>query len=433
MVPVEFRWIGTLGLTSTAVYVGYLYYALRMRRWNPEDVIAEDQWKLMCVLIVILPLELCSLTVVAHGATTLALIVSLVGLGMSCSLAWSLYNHRGVSGVLLVLSGVTIALLLAVTTQYGKSQVDLFAELTIAVRNLTHGMSPYLHDSPLLVVNPNLTSYVKIAYLAYGPGAVLLSVPGYLLGDIRISDLVGMVVLWASVAMLYRRVEGPQWWGGRALLALAVLSPLTLLMLQLAWVDTLSMMCFVLWLLLRTNRSLTFQVLAAIALGIFLEMKITNCIMVYGLFLLSRQMRRDIACGVAAAVVIALPFAVWSGPITFLRALVGGPAGWGIRTDGWSIPALVYSLFHVLLPPNLTLAAAALPFAYLTVVRPRTGSEAALGTVFVVLAFFVLGKLAFPNYYFDVVILCIVGPCIAAEPILGEGMHELLAESPVSL
>ncbi|MGC8461899.1 MAG: hypothetical protein ACP5OR_08700, partial [Candidatus Dormibacteria bacterium] len=189
--------------------------------------------------------------------------------------------------------------------------------------------------------------------------------------------------------------------------------PLSLLMLRLTWVDCLSMMCLVLWLVLRESNISILRVIAVISLGMFLEVKVTDFIMVFAFFLFSKQMRKEIAFGVGAAILIVVPFMIWSGPITFLRAVVGGPVGWGIRTDGWSVPALVYSLFHVLLPSNLTLFVAILPFAFLAVVRPLNGSDAVVGMIFAVLIFYVLGKVAFPDYYFDVVILCIVGPFIA--------------------
>lgn len=365
------------------------------------------------MLLVILPLELCGLTIAAPAGSIVAKLLAVIMVGMAVFAARQIYVNKGRPEIYLAVGAVALVIIFFLSIQYGWDQVDVFGQLTIAAKDILHGMTPYIKDSPLLIVNPDLSNYVRITYIAYGPGAVLLSVPGYLLGDVRMSDLLALVVTWAGIALLYRKQKGEKWWVGRTLLALSVMSPLSLLMLRLTWVDCLSMMCLVLWLVLRESNISILRVIAVISLGMFLEVKVTDFIMVFAFFLFSKQMRKEIAFGVGAAVLIVVPFMIWSGPITILRAVVGGPVGWGIRTDGWSVPALVYSLFHVLLPSNLTLFVAILPFAFLAVVPPLNGSDAVVGTVFVVLIFYVLGKVAFPDYYFDVVILCIVGPCIA--------------------
>ncbi len=276
-------------------------------------------------------------------------------------------------------------------------RIDTFTFQRDACKSLVQGIDPFgstqanvfdayqttLFFGPGMVVNGR----VQVGF-QYPPLTLLWVLPGYLLGDVRLSYILAIVIS----AMLWFRIRSDK--GGLAIVAVLLLSPVTFLVEDLCWTEPLVLMMLSATIYAAVKKRWWLP----IALGLFLATKQYNFLALpfIGYFVRPFQWK---ACfklaGTALAVAVAtiLPFAVWN-----LRGL-------------WH--DLV--LFHLAQPFRADAASFAVPFPWMLKVGPLLLLAFIVGAIMVgtrnaamfaaayataLLLFVATNKQAFPNYYF---------------------------------
>lgn len=281
--------------------------------------------------------------------------------------------------------------------------IDVFIFQRDAAAAVLQGVNPYSITFP----NPYLTG----AY--YGPGMVVdgrlqfgfvypplsayLSTLGqWLGGDVRYAQLGAMTLAGLFMATTRRGPLGP------LAAALYLFTPRTLFVLEQSWTEPLVVLFLAatVWCAARTPR------LTPYVLGLFLAVKQYAVLALPVALLLTRSLRGWWALVVRAGVVAAavtLPLALTELP-GFVRAVVTLQFAQPFRPEALSYLGLLAGPGGR--PPfgtGVAFAVAAAVGALALWRLPRTPAGYALGVAALFLAFFVLNKQAFANYYFFVI------------------------------
>ena len=276
-------------------------------------------------------------------------------------------------------------------------RIDTFTFQRDACKSLMQGIDPFgstqanvfdayhttLFFGPGMVINGR----VQVGF-QYPPLTLLWVLPGYLLGDVRLSYILAIVisaVLWFAIRS--DRV-------GMGIVAVLLLSPVTFFVEDLCWTEPLVLMMLSATIYAAVKKRWWLP----IALGLFLATKQYNFLALpfVGYFIRPFQWKACLKIGATALAVAAatvLPFAVWN-----LRGL-------------WH--DLV--LFHLAQPFRVNAASFAVPFPWMLKVGPvlllifiagairvgtRNAAMFAAAYATALLLFVSTNKQAFPNYYF---------------------------------
>jgi hypothetical protein len=283
--------------------------------------------------------------------------------------------------------------------------IDVQVFLRDGANALLHGHNPYsmtfpnIYPPPLaeLFYGPGVVVDGRVTYgFPYLPFGLLSSIPGYLLGDVRYSQLIAMLV----TALVLRRLASDR--TGRALAILAIAAPTALPTLTGAWTEpALVAILAGLVLVLRRRRN----PFIAVLLGLLLVSKQYVVIAIPVIWLIRRWLTRRailVALGVAAA--LTLPFFLVN-PAAFWKAIVEFQLIQPFRADSLSL--LVSSVNTFGWPPPWTYGLLPLVGGGLTAIAlalraPRTPAAFAAGVGLTLLVTILLSKQAFMNYYFIV-------------------------------
>jgi hypothetical protein len=301
----------------------------------------------------------------------------------------------------------------------------LVAHLAIAVIFLRsppsyNDVHVFLHDGALAALhghNPYAMTFPDIypaqsSQLFYGPGVVmngritsgfpylpvslLVAIPGQLLGEVRYSQLIAMLM----TALVLRRLASDQI--GRAASVLGVASVSAIPMLTGAWTEpTIVALLACLVLALERQR----YSLMAVLLGLLLVSKQYVVIAMPVIWLIRQSLtRRVIFISLGVATAVTLPFLL-VGPTAFWKAIVEFQLIQPFRAD--SVSLLVYSVNTFGWPPPWTYGVLPLLGGGLTAIAlalraPRTPAAFAAGVGLTLLVTILLSKQAFMNYYFVV-------------------------------
>jgi hypothetical protein len=130
--------------------------------------------------------------------------------------------------------------------------IDVYTSGMRGVEYLLQGLDPYAQDYPDLY--KGAAGYKPTFF--YGPGYLLWIVPGWLLGDIRVSNLAAEILVFVALLRLRHapdRTAGSAATGWIALIWLTF--PAGLFMLEQAWVDSILLMAVAwMWLACRSER-----------------------------------------------------------------------------------------------------------------------------------------------------------------------------------
>jgi hypothetical protein len=281
----------------------------------------------------------------------------------------------------------------------------------IDVRVFLHDGAAALLDghNPYSMTFPNIYP-PRLTELFYGPGVIvdgrmiygfpyppvslLFAAFGKLLGDVRYSQLIAMLVTTLALRRLARDQVG------RAAAVLGVTAPAAIIILSGAWTEpTLVALLACLVLALERRR----HALIAVFLGLFLVSK-QYVVVVLPIIWLIRQAlsRRVIFIGLGVATALTLPFFL-ADPPSFWRAIVEFQLVQPFRSDSLSL--LVSSVNTFGWPPPWTYAVLPLAGGGLTAIAlalraPRTPAAFAAGVGLTLLVTILLSKQAFMNYYF---------------------------------
>ncbi len=325
---------------------------------------------------------------------------------LSACVATAAWLPRG-AATLPLLAGGFVAMLVMVGSAltWGASGIDVFAAVTGATGALLHGHNPY---TPLFFFHPPRT----FEHFVYGPAVPVLAAPGYLLGDVRTMSIVAIAATIAGLWYLAR--QGSLRADAHRVAAVAVACPFWAGMVVKSWVDVYMLAGFVWWLALRRDH----RRWAVAALVVALCVKPTALIPLVPFFLWSRRARREITVAVAAAILVELPFALLTGPPTFLYATIGYQLVTPFRVDSLNIAALLFRHGGIHLPVLLPVGAVvlgALLIAWRG--RPRVEGELALQAALLTAAAWLLAKQAFFDYWFDCAVLLLAAMAAAGSTI----------------
>ncbi|HUY10541.1 MAG TPA: hypothetical protein VMW80_14045 [Candidatus Dormibacteraeota bacterium] len=190
----------------------------------------------------------------------------------------------------------------------GPVDIDVFKFTQRATLQLLHGRDPYAF------AYPTTTPHLPVAHYTDLPGVILLSIPGRLLGDVRLSDMLAVLVLIAAITMLARRYGGAE--QGWRCLAICLTLPFFPLMILLAWSEIYLMALIPLWLVLRDQHRL----ISVVILGVGIATVPTPWPLLILPFLWWRQARLEIFGAALVAIALCFPFALWAGPANFIEA-----------------------------------------------------------------------------------------------------------------
>jgi hypothetical protein len=341
-------------------------------------------------------------TITDAGSMTWLAVVSgytMIGLAAAFSGSRRLPHMKWVFAFFLVAHTVmTVALL-----RSSPAQIDVQVYLHDGVIRLLHGQNPYtmtipnIYQSPFteMFYGPDLVVQGRVPVgFPYLPVALLISIPGYVLGDVRYSQLIAMLV----TVLLLRRLASDR--VGQAAAVLAVAAPTAIPMLTGAWVEPgLVALLACLILALKSHRN----ALIAVFLGLFLTYKQYVVLAIPIIWLLHRSVSRRVALiGFGIAGLVIMPFFVVD-PSAFWRTIFAGQHNLTFRPD--SISLLVWSVNEFAWPPPWTygmlpLLGGGLTAIVLTIRAPRTPAAFAASVGLTLLVTFLLAQAAFMNYYF---------------------------------
>jgi hypothetical protein len=320
----------------------------------------------------------------------LAPIIGGVGAVMAIVLSQTLVRVCGC-----VLAGSMSIAVLIEHFKWGHAPIDVFDFAQRATLQLLHGQDPYLK------AYATTTPHLPFAHYPFWPAVLLLSVPGRVVGDVRVSNLLAAAAVIASLAVLAKRN------GGRELawrcLALSLTLPFWPFMIRQAWPEIFFIAAIALWLVLRDRHRAT----SVLVLGVGLATVATGLPFLAFPFIWFRRARGEILAALAPALLISIPFVVWVGPFHFVSYTVLTQLHLPPRADGLDLDSAWVVETGAWLPIWVWPAVSVVVLLLLAKTRPRNWSNALYrGTTFVIIAL-LLAKWAFFNYYFLVSVVVI--------------------------
>lgn len=310
-------------------------------------------------------------------------------IAMLAQARWSRYI--GLAGAV-----ATTLLLYRDNTKWGHATIDVFYVLQGGTLALLHGHNPYIRWYQ------STTPHELHTHFPYGSAALLLALPGRLIGDVRLSELAAMAIAIVATTLIARRnlPSHQAWW----ILALLLTVPFTVHMVAQAWVEVFGAAGVALWLLMRERHRRS----AIFALGAGVSASFLVLPLLVFAFVWHRQLRRDICAAVLVAVALAIPFVYWTGLVPYVRDVFLVPLSLPWRPDAMNINALWGQVHGSPLPPEVMIGLPVTVFACL-VARGKSGvgTCVAMGAS-VTLAALLVAKDAFFNYYFLVVFALIL-------------------------
>jgi hypothetical protein len=344
----------------------------------------------------------------AAAVVLLAVIASKPPAGVPASLA--------MAALALVQGGVLLSLVLT-----RDARIDVVTFLTDGSRAVLHGADPYTAHYPniyppsqaALLYGPGIVGPggMLTVGLPYPPASLVVAVPAFLLGDVR----VGALVLLLGMAVLLHRTGSP---AGRAPAVMLACAPGLLELVFFGWTEGVILGLFMAaaWLGARGR-----WLAAAAVLGLALASKQYFVVTVPCLWLLRELVgRARVAVLVGTAAAVTLPFVVWNFA-GFWRSVVQFQLLQPFRTD--SVSLLVWSVNTFHWPGPAVYGALPLVVGLLVGVATarwmRPGVPGFLtATSLSLLATTVLSKQAFLNYYFLIGGLLVLAAWAATVPSL---------------
>jgi uncharacterized membrane protein len=357
--------------------------------------------------------------------TTVAVLGLFQFLELRSILRWSL--------MIIMVIAFCIAGATAFNVRSKNAGIDVFMFQQTACYALTHGLNPYSFKYPSIyplgtpyygpgIVDAN--GYLTVG-CPYPPLSILLTLPGYFLGDVRYSDVAAIGISAAVIAFAPTRRGSDRASRSSAPLAAALLllMPRAVYVLDLSWTEPLLvlMFSFVMFSALRWPKALP------VALGLYLSTKQYTILTLPLLPLLIdrpnhwRTLWRLLLKAFLVVTAINLPFLLWNVR-AFWRSLVEFQLMQSFRND-----ALSYLVFIRHLAPQMPLPAwislvplvVIIPVCLRRVASSPAGFAAAVTVVH--LFFFAFNKQAFCNYYYFVIATACWSIAAARLPPLGHG------------
>ena len=328
-------------------------------------------------------------------------VYTFLGLAAALPLARRLPSMKWAFPLFLIAHTVTTVVFL----RWSPAAIDVQVFLHDGAIAVLHGHNPYamtfpdIYPSQLsdLFYGPGVVMDGRITYgFPYLPVSLLVAIPGQLLGGVRYSQLIAMLV----TALVLRRLASDQ--VGRAAAVLGVASVSAIPVLNGAWTEPTIVALLACLVLALERRRHSF---VAVFLGLFILSKQYVVIAIPIIWLIRQWLtRRVILISVGVAAVATVPFFLID-PAAFWKAIVQYQLIQPFRAD--SVSLLVSSVNTFSWPPPWTYGALPLLGGGLTALAvalraPRTPAAFAAGVGLTLLVTILLSKQAFMNYYFIV-------------------------------
>jgi hypothetical protein len=326
-------------------------------------------------------------------------------------------------GVVLVVAAATIVVVAEVMRlQWGQLAFDVFREMQVGTGALARGLNPYGPTVQAMIPVSDHSAYLTPEHFGYGPGILLLGLPGRLIGDVRLSQ----AAIWIAIAVVIGLAASRQRTAvAVGSIALVLLSPFGVDLAEHAFNDAGGILFLLLWFLGRQRHPRW----ARLALGVALTTKPTILAALLVMLVWSRAARRDIWWGLGIAAAIVIPFALWDGVGNFMHSTLElwlGPIFMVNRADAITIGALIHTYGLPYLPSVVIGAATLLVAALILRHRPRDSVDLLLGGAVLTIAYLILGHIAFMNYYSVAAVLLMAVIAI-------DGNHRFVADDDIAL
>jgi hypothetical protein len=312
-----------------------------------------------------------------------------------------------------------------------RNDVQIFADE--AARLLTEGKNPYSTRMPN-VMGADLPFYWdgatdKNGRLPFGypymPLSAIFSIPGYLLGDIRLAN--AFAIIGIAFCLAYARPSVTSQLAATVFL----LFPSTLLMLIMSWTEPVALF----FLAATVFCSFRAPKWLFLALGCLIASK------QYTLFLLpllplvfpdKAKWRPLLWQSLGVAALLTVPMALWDID-GFYRSVVQMQFKQPFRRDSLSYFVTVLRAGGPQLSPLLGFAALIAGLSFGALKAPRTAAGWLTAGAVAYLGFFALNKQAFVNYYFWVFGLLITAVAVAlpSHETSGEGVNGTVEPVPI--
>ena len=279
--------------------------------------------------------------------------------------------------------------------------IDVYFFQRNSAEALLKGENPYALSFPNIYLHGHYygEGVVQNGRVNYGypyfPLSLLISLPAYLLGDVRWASLLAI----ASTGLIFTLLNPG--FLGRGLAALFLFSPRTFFVIEQSWTEPLVVFfaAVFVWSITKAPRWSGF------ALGLMLASKQTMIWMPFLLPLLIQSSKaalfRVILTAFCVAALTVVPFAIWN-PTDFFRSVVVWQFLQPFRPDSLSFPALVFELGGYIIPWQFSFGGGLVACGIALWRGSRSAAGWAIAACFVYLVFFSLSKQAFCNYYFMV-------------------------------
>jgi len=336
---------------------------------------------------------------IIHGGSPIFWVAILASGGLAIAVV--LCPPRAVRGTAAAMAGLIVLGLLAGSSHWGRVSIDTFWFIQRASARLLNGLNPYGASWP--TTTPGLAR----AHFTFGPGVLLLSLPARLLGDVRVSDLLAVLLLVALIVALARRNGGSE--QGWRCLALCLTLPFLPFMINQSWAEIYLITAIAVWLWWRVRHPWA----AVACLGLGLSTVPTAVPLLVLPFIWWSRPRREILMAALVAAAICIPFVVWAGPAHFFADVVGIEVRQPPRLDGLDFDAAWVRVTGTWLPGWVWPMATATILILYVGTRNRTWSSAFLLGAGVMAVSMVFAKWAFFNYYLLVAMGLILSVALA--------------------
>lgn len=297
-------------------------------------------------------------------------------------------------------------------------QTDVYLFQRDAAAAFVHGTDPYTITHQDIFGEQSSYFYPRGLYsngrvhigFAYPPLALLMILPGYLLGDLRYSGIAALVI---SVLLLVRiRMDKFV----LLVIAILLLSPTTFYVLSRGFSEPLMLLTLALTLYAADRRSRWLF----LALAAFLSSKQYSLLALPFAFVLIpncdwKQYARLLMLALGTSLILCAPFAIWNfrhfwNDLVVLSFIVP------FRPESLSFSVLAAKLRWGPLPPALPIVAVLSACFWCLAKARREPSMFACCFAFLFLVLLALHKQAFVNYYF-LVVGAMLQAAIAAKPV----------------
>ncbi len=341
-----------------------------------------------------------------QAGTSLAPLVMLLGVVAVVTVSW-LWRRMPFGGVRVwLVIAVYVALGVWMIHVSPRPFIDVWYFEQRAAELLLHGHNPYAADYPNIYGHARwfgaefLNAAGRVQSHTYPPASVLMTLPGWLVGDVRYSSVASVAGAAALLVAMLRRLGAPAGHFGELGAVALMFHARSLFLVEQSWTEPFMALagCAAAYGMVATrHRALR------VALAGFLSIK------QYGLFwlpplLTSRRVRPvDFAWAIAISAAIALPFFVWD-PRALWQGVVAYQFRLAFRDDSLTVPALILARTGRRVWPLIGFVIAGVTAVVIAWRQWREQAPIAVERVAIAggavyLAFFLFHKQAFFNYY----------------------------------